>query len=71
MIIGRHAIKRYKRRIGKKHANRRRIVDDINYYIENYSTCKYKANGDGYYKIETPKFTAVCFKNTVVTLYDK
>ena len=71
MVIEKHAVRRYKKRIGKKHASRKRIERDINNQIENHAIHRYTVNDSGQYRIETPKFVAVCHKNTVITIMDK
>lgn len=71
MIIGKHAVRRYKKRIGKKHASRKRIEKEIKSQIERYTIHRYTVNSSGQYRIETPKFVAVCYKNTVITIMDK
>jgi hypothetical protein len=68
MKIGKHAIRRYKSRIGKRTASKDRIEKDIKKHIET-ATIKTVYNKDtGQYRIWTPKFIAVCEKGMVVTI---
>jgi single-stranded DNA-specific DHH superfamily exonuclease len=71
MIVGKHAVRRYKKRIGKKNASRKRIVRDIQKQVMNHAINRYTINDSGQYRIETPKFIAVCHKNTIITILDK
>lgn len=68
MKIGKHAIRRYKQRIGKRTSSKERIERDIKRYIETATlkTVYYKTTGQ--YRIWTPKFIAVCEKGMVVTI---
>lgn len=68
MKIGVHAVRRYKKRIGCRTASKKRICHLINKEIEK-NTIRRKYNKEtGQYRIETPKFTAVCDKGKVVTI---
>jgi hypothetical protein len=68
MKIGKHAIRRYKKRIGKRTATRERIEKDIKKHIETSTIKKVYYKETGQYRIWTPKFIAVCEKGMVVTI---
>lgn len=71
MKIRKHAVRRYKQRIGSKSASKRRIVDKINKEIENNTLRKIFNKKTSYYRIETTNFIAICKKNAVITILDK
>jgi len=68
MKIGKHAVRRYKSRIGCRTASRKRICNLINKEIENNTIRKQSFKHTGQYRIHTKKFTAVCEKGMVVTI---
>lgn len=68
MKVGKHAIRRYKQRIGRRTASRERIIKDIKNQIQNHCTKKIYNDFTGQYRVETSKFVAVCEKGTVVTI---
>ncbi|MDK2600580.1 hypothetical protein QO179_24105 [Bacillus stercoris] len=68
MIIKKHAVNRFKKRIGHRTASRKRICHIINKEIEKNLIRKVYYNDSDKYKIETPKFTAVCHKRYVITI---
>lgn len=68
MKIGRHAVRRYKQRIGKRTSSKERIEKDIKKHIETATIKKVFYKETGQYRIWTPKFIAVCEKGMVVTI---
>lgn len=68
MKVGKHAIRRYKQRIGRRTASKERIIKDIKNQIENHCMKKIYNHLTGQYRVETPKFVAVCEKGMVVTI---
>lgn len=68
MKIGKHAVRRYKQRIGKRTSSRERIIKDIQKQIENFELDRSYNQATGQYRIRTPKFTAVCEKGMIVTI---
>lgn len=71
MVVGRHAIRRYRMRIGKKNASGKRVREHIKKEIKQNCINKYTINRYGDYHIETPAFIARCRGNRVVTILDK
>lgn len=68
MKIGRHAIRRYKSRIGGRTSSKQRIEKDIKNQIKNHCMKKIYNHATGQYRVVTPKFIAVCEKGMVVTI---
>lgn len=68
MNIKQHAVRRYKKRIGDRTASKQRIIRKINKEIEKNTVKKEFNNDTGQYRIYTRQFTAVCRKNTVITI---
>jgi hypothetical protein len=68
MKVGVHAIRRYKSRIGGRTSSKQRIVSIIKKEIEKNAMRKTYNQVTGQYRIETPKFIAVCEKGLVVTI---
>ena len=71
MIITEHAIHRYKQRIGKRTAARKRIIARINHDLKNdvwFRKTSHKEDETGAYILVTSKFQAVCIKGHVVTI---
>jgi hypothetical protein len=68
MRIGKHAVRRYKQRIGKRTSSKERIEKDIKKHIETATIKKVYNKDTGQYRIWTPKFIAVCEKGMVVTI---
>lgn len=68
MRIGKHAVRRYKQRIGKRTSSKERIEKDIKKHIETATIKKVFYKETGQYRIWTPKFIAVCEKGMVVTI---
>lgn len=66
MNICTHAIRRYKKRLGSKSASKARIVSKIQKELQTGKRYFNRKNNHLY--IETPRFTAVCYKNTVITI---
>ncbi|MBD3107490.1 hypothetical protein IEO70_03855 [Bacillus sp. AGMB 02131] len=71
MLITEHAIHRYKQRIGKKTAARKRIVASINHDLKKdvwFRKNPKKEHVNGTYILVTSKYQAVCIKGHVVTI---
>ena len=71
MTITEHAIRRYKQRIGKRTAARKRIIARINRDLKNdvwIRKASHKEDVDGAYILVTSKYQAVCIKSHVVTI---
>lgn len=68
MTITAHAIRRYKQRIGKRTASRRRIITQINRDLERDVQYRKPSKVRGHYILVTSKYQAVCFKQKVVTI---
>jgi hypothetical protein len=68
MKVGVHAVRRYKSRIGCRTSSRKRIVSIIKKEIEKNTQRRIYNHETGQYRIETPKFVAVCEKGMVVTI---
>ena len=71
MFITEHAIHRYKQRIGRKTASRKRIVARINHDLKKdvwFRKTPKKEHVNGTYILVTSKYQAVCIKGHVVTI---
>lgn len=68
MTISDHAVRRYKQRIGKRTASKRRIVAQINRDLLNDVKYRKKSKVENHYILVTSKYRAVCCKNRVVTI---
>lgn len=68
MTITDHAINRYKKRIGRKTATRKRIIAQINSDLKKDVQYRKSSKKEGHYILVTSKYQAVCYKNRVVTI---
>ena len=71
MFITEHAIHRYKQRIGKKSAAKKRIIHRINLDLKHdvwFRKESHKEDVMGAYILVTSKYQAVCVKGHVVTI---
>lgn len=68
MLITDHAIKRYKRRIGKKHSSKKNIYRQINRDLERDVQHKRNSSIKDYYILTTSRYQAVCYRNRVITI---
>ena len=69
MLVTDHAIRRYKRRIGKKHASKKKIHRQINSDLKKDVVSKEKSRTkEDHYILTTSKYRAVCYKNRVITI---
>ena len=66
MRVCTHAVRRYKRRLGGRTASKQRIVKKIQNAIHSHAKRRY-VKGNHLY-VETPTFTAVCYKGMVITI---
>lgn len=80
ITISGHAVKRYKQRIGKKNANRKRIIQtirkDVIHYMKDAKNVRPSKELDAHGRpcfryITCDRYIAVLGKNKVVTLYSK
>lgn len=63
-----HAIRRYKKRVGKKSASRKRIAEIIKDEVRNNASNVSYNQKTGQTRIYTQKFTAVVYKNNIITI---
>lgn len=68
MYVTKHAVKRYKQRVGKKSASHKRIVRTIQSQVKNANLGQSHEYYGGKYCIYTDKFIAGCIHNTVCTI---
>lgn len=68
MTITTHAIRRYKQRIGRRTASRRRIVTQINRDLQRDVQYRKQSKIKDHYILVTSKYQAVCYKSKVVTI---
>lgn len=68
MTITEHAINRYKKRIGRKTASRKRIIAQINSDLKKDVQFRKPSKKEGHYILVTSKYQAVCCKSRVVTI---
>ena len=71
MIITEHAIHRYKQRIGRRTASKKRILALINHDLKSdvlFRKTPKKEHVNGTYILVTSKYQAVCIKGHVVTI---
>lgn len=68
MLIRDHAIKKYKKRIGKRTASKSRIISAINHDIKHDLKERKPSNEYGCHTLITSKFQAICKGNTVLTI---
>jgi hypothetical protein len=67
MIVSKHAIRRYKLRIGRKNASGNKIRQRIKNMINNHAIRSFKQI-DGCWCIETKEFIAKVKNNVVITI---
>lgn len=73
MYIWDHAVRRYKLRIGKRTASKKRIIAQIKRDLKHDVQKKKPSKVKEHYILVTSKYQAVCYKNQVITikyLYD-
>lgn len=68
MIIKQHAIRRYRKRAGARRMSKERVVRDIQQQIKHHAKSRKYNKDTGQYRVVTPKFIAVCERNTVITI---
>ncbi|MES9681689.1 hypothetical protein ABWK22_01990 [Gottfriedia acidiceleris] len=68
MTITEHAVRRYKQRIGKRTASKKRIVTQINRDLSRDVIYRRKSKVKDHYILVTSKYQAVCYKSRVVTI---
>lgn len=68
MTITTHAIRRYKQRIGKRTASRRRIITQINRDLQRDVQYRKPSKIKNHYILVTSKYQAVCYKSRVLTI---
>lgn len=68
MTITDHALRRYKQRIGKRTASRKRIVTQINRDLTRDVIYRKPSRVKDHYILVTSKYQAVCYKSRVVTI---
>ena len=68
MTITEHAINRYKKRIGRKTASRKRIIAQINSDLKKDVQYRRPSKKEGHYILVTSKYQAVCYKSRVLTI---
>lgn len=68
MTITGHAIRRYKQRIGKRTASKKRIVTQINRDLSRDVQHRRPSKVKDHYILVTSKYQAVCYKSRVVTI---
>lgn len=80
ITVSDHAVKRYKQRIGKKNANRKRVIQtirkDVIYHMKNPRHVRHSKELDmrgkpRFQYVTCDRYIAVLGQNTVVTLYNK
>ncbi|MFE4029276.1 hypothetical protein ACFX4N_24300 [Priestia sp. YIM B13551] len=70
MRIMAHAIRRYKRRIGKRTASRKRVITQINRDLQRDVRLRKASKIKDHYILVTSKYQAVCYRNRVITIMD-
>lgn len=68
MTITDHAIRRYKKRMRKRTAARKRVIAEINRDLQRDVQYSKPSYVEGHYILFTSKFRAVCYKNRVITI---
>lgn len=68
MTITAHAIRRYKQRIGKRTASRRRIISQINRDLHSGVVKRKRSKVKDHYILVTSKYQAVCYRSRVITI---
>jgi hypothetical protein len=68
VTINDHAIRRYKKRFGKKRLSKRKVIALINKDLRDDVIGTRKCSSPGYYIMKTSKYNAVCYKNRVITI---
>ncbi len=69
MLVTNHAIRRYKQRIGRRTASKRRIFTQIIKDLERDVQDHLNLPTSKHYILVTSKYKAVCYKNRVITIY--
>lgn len=68
MYIWDHAVRRYKQRVGKRTASKRRVRNQIKHDLKVDVVTRKPSKVKGHYIVVTSKYQAVCYKNQVVTI---
>lgn len=68
MTITDHALRRYKQRIGRRTASKKRIIAQINRDLKKDVRCRKPSRVKGQYILVTSKYQAICYKSRVVTI---
>lgn len=68
MLIRDHAIRSYKKRLGRKTASKKRIIAQINRDLKNDVKERRSSHVPGHYILITSKYQAVCYKKEVFTI---
>ncbi|AFQ30367.1 hypothetical protein P4493_10095 [Bacillus thuringiensis] len=68
MTITEHAVRRYKQRVGKRTASKKRVVMQINRDLARDVKYKKKSKVKDHYILVTSRYQAVCYKHRVVTI---
>jgi len=79
MRVKAHAIRRYKQRIGKKHASRDNVINLIRREVKEawrkghftYSEEKYTNGRSKFALVRCSNFIAIVSKNAIITVYEK
>lgn len=70
MQVKQHAIRRYRKRTGRKRLSKDKVVRDIQNQIKRHAIRRVYNKDTGQYRVVTPKFVAVCDRNWVITILD-
>ncbi|EKS8357614.1 hypothetical protein QC455_001551 [Bacillus cereus] len=68
MIITEHAVRRYKQRVGKRTASKKRVVMQINRDLARDVKYRKPSKVKNHYILVTSRYQAVCYKSRVVTI---
>lgn len=68
MLIKEHAVRRYRQRIGSKNTSKSRVIRSIQKEVKDRVIKRTRPNLEGKYFLHTKNITAVCVRNTVVTI---
>lgn len=79
MRVSEHAIRRYKKRIGKKTASRQNVINEITRLVRKawrqnqykYSEEQYSNGYSKFVLINCGSFIAIASKNAIITVYSK
>lgn len=68
MLIKEHAVRRYRQRIGSKNTPKSKVIRSIQKEVKNRVVKRTKPNMEGKYYLHTKNITAVCIRNTILTI---